>query len=259
MDLGIRGKWAIVCASSKGLGLACAKQLAEEGVNLVMNARTELALQEAAWKIVDDTGVTIIPVAADITTLEGRAAVLKAPPQVDILVNNAGGPPAGNFRDWNRDTWIKALDGNMLTPIEMIKAVIDPMLDRGWGRIVNITSGAVKSPIEALGLSNGARTGLTGFVAGLSRTTVKKGVTINNILPGFFDTDRVATLLDAAVKSERITREQALKNRLATIPAGRLGRPKEFGQCCAWLCSEQAAFVTGQNILIDGGAYPGTF
>lgn len=259
MDLGLKGKSALVCASSKGLGRACAFALAREGVAVTLVARGAEALEKTAAEIRTATGVTVNIVAADIVTAEGRAAALAACPSPDILVNNAGGPPPGDFRDWSRDDWLKALDANMLTPIELIKATVDGMIARKFGRIVNITSGAVKAPIDVLGLSNGARSGLTGFVAGLSRKTVKHNVTINNLLPGFFDTDRMAAVIGGAAKAKGISPEAAMKERVATIPAGRIGDPEEFGAACAWLCSAQAGFITGQNWLLDGGAYPGTF
>jgi 3-oxoacyl-[acyl-carrier protein] reductase len=259
MDLGLSGRWAVVCASSKGLGWGCAVSLAQEGVNLVMNARSADVLEQAADKIRGDTGVEVRTVATDITTPEGRAQVLAACPQVDILVNNAGGPPPGDFRNWTRDDWVKALDANMLTPIELIKATIDGMIERRFGRIVNITSSSVKAPIEVLGLSNGARSGLTGFVAGLARNSVKHNVTINNLLPGVFNTDRIRTTAQAMATKQGQTLEETLAARAKAIPAGRLGDPYEFGQACAYLCSTQASYVTGQNFLIDGGTYPGTF
>jgi 3-oxoacyl-[acyl-carrier protein] reductase len=259
MDLGIKGKSALVCASSKGLGRACAVALAREGVNVTLVARGIETLEKTADEIRFATGVTVITVAADIVTTEGRAQALAACPHPDILINNAGGPPPGNFRQWDRDTWLAALDANMLTPIELIKATVDGMIARQFGRIVNITSGAVKAPIDVLGLSNGARSGLTGFVAGLSRTTVKHNVTLNNLLPGFFDTDRMATVIGGQAKARNISFDVAMAERVATIPAGRIGNPEEFGAACAWLCSQQAAFITGQNWLLDGGAYPGTF
>ena len=259
MDLGIKGKWALVCGASKGLGYGCASSLAAEGVNLVINARGAQALREAAARIGGETGVTVVAVACDITTEAGRAEALAACPQVDILVNNAGGPPPGDFRKFTRDDWIRAVDANMLTPIELIKATVDAMIERRFGRIVNITSSAVKAPIDILGLSNGARSGLTGFVAGLARKTVTHNVTINNLLPGVFDTDRLRTTIGGQASAQGITVEEAVKRRVATIPAGRLGNAWEFGQACAYLCSAQAAYVTGQNFLIDGGAYPGTF
>ena len=258
MDLGIKGRTAIVCASSKGLGKACAMTLAQEGVNIVLNGRTEKTLFATANEIHDATGVKVTPVACDVTTNEGRIQLLNACPTPDILINNAGGPPTGDFRDWDRDTWIKALDSNMLTQIELIKAVIDGMIERKFGRIVNITSGAVKAPIAVLGLSNGARSGLTGFCAGIARTTVKHNVTINSLLPGPFDTDRIAEVIAGEAKAKGISEEQARINRMKSNPAGRFGRPEEFGTACGWLCSSNAGFVTGQNILLDGGNYPGT-
>lgn len=259
MDLGLRGKSALVCASSKGLGRACAFALAREGVNVTLVARGIEALEKTAAEIRVATGVAVTTVAADIVTVDGRALALAACPQPDILVNNAGGPPPGDFRQWDRDTWLAALDANMLAPIELIKATVDSMIARRFGRIVNITSGAVKAPIDVLGLSNGARSGLTGFVAGLSRKTVAHNVTINNLLPGFFDTDRIAAVVGAQAKARDISYEAAMAERVATIPAGRIGDPEEFGAACAWLCSAQAGFITGQNWLLDGGAYPGTF
>jgi len=259
MDFGIAGRWALVCAASKGLGYGCARALAGEGVNLVINARTGQPLREAAARIGGETGVTVIAVACDITTEAGRAEALAACPQVDILVNNAGGPPPGDFRSFTREDWIRAVDANMLTPIELIRATVDAMIERRFGRIVNITSSAVKAPIDILGLSNGARSGLTGFVAGLARKTVRHNVTINNLLPGAFETDRLRKTIEAAATKQGVGYEVALAQRVATVPAGRLGDPKEFGEACAYLCSAQASYVTGQNFLIDGGAYPGTF
>src|SRR3954451_13015045 len=259
MDLGIRGKTALVCAASKGLGRACAFSLAREGVSLVITARGREALEKTAQEIRDACAVRVTTVAGDIATDEGRRAALAACPAPDILVNNAGGPPTGDFRDWDRATWIKALDANMLTPIELIRATVDGMISRKFGRIVNITSTSVKAPIAALGLSNGARTGLTGFIAGLARQTVKHNVTLNNLLPGSFLTDRTRQTLAGFAKAAGLTEEQAAAERLKTIPAGRLGDPAEFGEACAYLCSAQASYVTGQNFLIDGGAYPGTF
>jgi len=259
MDFGIAGKWALVCGASKGLGFGCARALAGEGVNLVINARTAQTVREAASRIGGETGVTVVAVACDITSEAGRAEALAACPQVDILVNNAGGPPPGDFRNFTRDDWIRAIDANMLTPIELIKATVDGMIARRFGRIVNITSSAVKAPIDILGLSNGARSGLTGFIAGLSRKTVAHNVTINNLLPGVFDTDRLRGTIEAAARQQGVSVEEAARRRVATVPAGRLGNPEEFGQACAYLCSAQASYVTGQNFLIDGGAYPGTF
>ena len=260
MDLGIAGKWALVCAASKGLGKGCALSLAREGVNVVITARGEEALQATASELRGLAGAAEVrAVAGDITTPQGRAAALAACERIDILVNNAGGPPPGDFRDWDRDAWIKALDANMLTPIELMKAVLDPMLARGFGRIVNITTGAVKAPIDILGLSNGARSGLTGFVAGLARKTVAKNVTINNLLPGAFDTDRLRNTMAGAARQSGQSLEAVLDARRQNIPARRYGTADEFGAACAFLCSAQAGYITGQNVLIDGGAYPGTF
>ncbi len=259
MDLGIKGRTALVCGASKGLGRACAQALAEAGANVVIVARTAQPLNAAADEIRAATGVSVTAVACDITTPEGRAQALAACGQLDILVTNAGGPPPGDFREWQRDDWIRALDANMLTPIELIKACVDDMMARGFGRIVNITSSAVKAPIDILGLSNGARSGLTGFVAGLARTTVGHNVTINNLLPGAFDTDRLAGTLQASAAKRGQTLEEVRTQRAAAIPARRFGQPNEFGATCAFLCSAQAGYITGQNVLIDGGAYPGTF
>jgi 3-oxoacyl-[acyl-carrier protein] reductase len=260
MDLGIAGKWALVCAASKGLGKGCAQALVSEGVNVVITARGLEALEATAAELrALNPAVQVVAVAGDITTPEGRAAALAAAPQVDILVNNAGGPPPGDFRDWGREDWIKAVDANMLTPIELIKATVDGMMARGFGRIVNITSSAVKSPVDGLGLSNGARSGLTGFVAGLARTTVAQGVTINNLLPGTFDTARLAGNFAAHAARQGITAEQAIAARLAKHPAHRFGRPDELGNTCAYLCSVHAGYINGQNILLDGGSFPGVF
>lgn len=259
MDLGIKGRTALVCAASKGLGRACAMSLAREGVDVTIMARGREALEQTAEDIRKASGVKVTALVADITTPEGRAAVLAACPQPDILVNNAGGPPPGDFRNWSREDWIKAVDANMLTPIELIKATVDGMIARKFGRIVNITSNSVKAPIEELGLSNAARSGLTGFVAGLARKTVRHNVTINNILPGQFMTDRLKTRLTVNAKEAGITLEQYLAKRSQVIPAGRFGDPNEFGELCAYVCSMQAAFITGQNFLIDGGTYPGTY
>jgi len=262
MDLGIKGKWALVCAASKGLGKGCAVALAREGVNVVVTARGAEALEATAAELRALPGAgEVRAVAGDITTPEGRAAALAACPQVDILVNNAGGPPPGDFRDWDRDAWIKALDANMLTPIELIKAVVDPMAERGFGRVVNITSAAVKAPIDVLGLSNGARSGLTGFVAGLARQPRLAGrnVTINALLPGPFDTDRLrGTAVGAAAKAGK-TVDEILDARRKLNPTGRFGDADEFGAFCAFVCSVHAGYLTGQNLLLDGGAYPGTF
>jgi 3-oxoacyl-[acyl-carrier protein] reductase len=259
MDLGIRGRKAIVCAASKGLGRACAFSLAREGVDLVITARGREALEATAAEIRKACAVNVTAVAGDITTDEGRRAALAACPQPDIVVTNAGGPPTGNFRDWDREVWLKALNANMLTPIELIKATVDGMIARRFGRVVNITSTSVKAPLPPLGLSNGARSGLTGFVAGVARETVKHNVTINNLLPGSFLTDRTRQTLAGFAKTAGITEAQAAEQRLKSIPAGRLGDPAEFGDACAYLCSAQASYITGQNFLIDGGAFPGTF
>jgi 3-oxoacyl-[acyl-carrier protein] reductase len=259
MDLGIQGKNALVCGASKGLGRGCASSLAREGCRVTIVARNREQLEKAAEEMRRASGATITAVAADITTADGRAAALAACPQPDILVTNAGGPPPGDFRKFGRDDWLKAIDGNMLTPIELIKATIDGMIARRFGRILNITSSAVKAPLDSLGLSNGARSGLTGFVAGLARSTVKHNVTINNLLPGLFDTERQRDTLGHWAKERGITFDEMKRLRISQIPAGRIGDPAEFGDACAYLCSAQAGFVTGQNFLIDGGAYPGTF
>jgi 3-oxoacyl-[acyl-carrier protein] reductase len=265
MDLGIAGKWALVCGASKGLGFGCARALAQEGVNLVINARNPEALQEAAASLSAlAPQVKVLAVAADITTEEGRAAVLAAAggPGVDfdIVVTNAGGPPPGDFRDWDRAAWIKAVDANMLTPIELIKATVDGMAARGFGRIINITSSAVKAPIDILGLSIGARSGLTGFVAGLARSGIAaRGVTINNLLPGKFDTDRLRTTFSAAASKTGKSLDDVRLVQQSQVPARRFGTPDEFGAICAFLCSVHAGYMTGQNILPDGGLYAGTF
>ena len=268
MDLGISGKWALVCGASKGLGLGCAQALVREGVNVLIVARGAKALQSSAIKMIADcvgsTKASVIFVAADITAPEGRAAAFAAPggpgKDFDIVVTNAGGPPAGDFRDWDRDAWIRAVDANMLTPIELIKATVDGMAARGFGRIVNITSSSVKAPIDVLGLSNGARSGLTGFVAGVARTKLAaRGVTINNLLPGVFDTDRVRNMAQATSEKTGQPIEVILHARRRNIPAQRFGTPEEFGAICAFLCSTHAAYITGQNVLADGGAYPGTY
>jgi len=277
MDLGLQGKWALVCGASKGLGLGCAQALAAEGVNVVMVARGAEVLQAAAENIRAATArqasvggqkgfeIKVIAVAADITTPEGRAAALGVAggpgTAFDIVVTNAGGPPPGDFRDWERDAWLKAIDANMLTPIELIKATVDGMAARGFGRIVNITSSAVKAPIDILGLSNGARSGLTGFVAGVARnpTLAAKGVTLNNLLPGKFDTDRIKTTIAGAAQKQGKTVDEVRAAQIAQIPAQRFGTPQEFGQICAFLCSVQAGYITGQNVLADGGAFAGTF
>jgi 3-oxoacyl-[acyl-carrier protein] reductase len=259
MDLGIRGRTALVCAASKGLGKGCASALAREGVSLVITARGREALESTAEELRKRFGVKVAAVAGDITTPQGREAALAACASPDILVNNAGGPPPGDFRDWDRDAWMKALDANMIAPILMMRAVIDGMTARKFGRIVNITSGAVKLPIPELGLSNGARTGLTGFVAGLSRKTVRHNVTINNLLPGPFETDRLRANLEFNAKAAGKSVDELRKARADANPAGRFGTVEEFGDACAYLCSAQAGYITGQNLLLDGGSYPGTF
>jgi len=258
MDLGLSGKTALVCAASKGLGRACAMALAREGVAVTIVARTPGPLEAAAGDIRAETGAEVTPVAADITSPAGRAAALDACPEPDILVNNAGGPPPGDFRDWSRDDWIKALDANMLSAIELIKATVDPMIARRFGRIVNITSSAVKAPIDILGLSNGARAGLTGFVAGIARKTVRHNVTINNLLPGPFETDRLKQNMRLTADKSGRPFEEVWNERMASNPAGRFGDPEEFGAACAYLCGRQAGYITGQNLLLDGGAFPGT-
>lgn len=258
MDLGIAGKSAIICASSKGLGLGCARALAAEGVNITLNARGADALEAAAAEIRADFGVAVMTVAADISTDDGRNAVLDTAGDTDILVNNAGGPPPGMWSDWSRDDFINALDANMLAPIAMIQGVVPGMMSRGWGRVVNITSQSVKSPIAILGLSNSARAGLTGFVAGTSRQVAPEGVTINNLLPGIHATDRAVSLDTGVVKAQGITMDEARAQRQATIPARRYGTAEEFGATCAFLCSQHAGFIVGQNILLDGGAVNAT-
>ncbi|MGG7650027.1 SDR family oxidoreductase [Pseudomonas sp. ES4] len=262
MELEISGRWAIVCAASKGLGLACARALAKEGVNLVINARGNENLLAAAVELRSlAPSIEVRTVAGDVSELAVREKMVMACPQVDILINNAGGPPPGDFRDWQRDDWLKALDANMLTPIELIKACVDGMAERGFGRIVNITSGAVKAPIDVLGLSNGARSGLTGFIAGLARQSRLAGnnVTINNLLPGPFETERLHKTLTAAAEANGASVEQISKQRRENVPAQRFGQPDEFGAYCAFICSAHAGFLTGQNLLLDGGSFPGTF
>ena len=264
MDLGIAGKWALVCGASKGLGFGCAQALVREGVHVLIVARGAEALEKAAARLLADIGrpaaAQVQTVAADITTTEGRAAVFAVRKDFDIVVTNAGGPPPGDFRDWDRDAWIKAVDANMLTPIELIKATVDCMAARGFGRIVNITSSSVKSPIDILGLSNGARSGLTGFVAGLARSSIAaQGVTINNLLPGAFDTDRLRGTMTGAAQKAGKPLEAVMDARRSGIPARRFGNAGEFGAICAFLCSQQAAYMTGQNVLADGGAFGGTF
>jgi 3-oxoacyl-[acyl-carrier protein] reductase len=265
MDLGIAGRTALVGGASKGLGYGCAEALVREGVNLVVMARGAEALDAAARQLqavaATAPGKPFVKyAAADITTPEGRTAAFALHADYDIVVTNAGGPPPGDFRDWDREAWIKALDANMLTPIELIKATVDGMAARGFGRIVNITSSSVKAPIDILGLSNGARSGLTGFVAGVARTGLAaKGVTLNNLLPGSFDTDRLKGTLAGAAKKTGQDVDAIRASRQKNIPAGRFGTPAEFGAICAFLCSVHAGYITGQNVLADGGAYPGTY
>lgn len=257
MDLGIKGKRALVCAASKGLGRGCAMALAEAGVNLVINARGAEALEATAAEL-RAFGVNVVAVAADITSEDGRAAVLSAAGGVDILVTNAGGPPPGVWSDWERADFIKALDANMLTPIALMKALLPGMISKGWGRVVNITSQSVKSPIPQLGLSNAARAGLTGYVGGTSRQVAQYGVTINNLLPGIHATDRAVSLDAGVAKAKGITMEQAQAERSAEIPARRYGTAEEFGATCAFMCSQYAGYMVGQNILLDGGAMNAT-
>jgi 3-oxoacyl-[acyl-carrier protein] reductase len=282
MDLGIAGKWALVCGASKGLGLGCAQALHAEGVNVVLVARGLDVLQQSATDLIAAQAINtpasgqfegqnqlnqpkVLFVAADITTEAGRAAAFSVAggpgKDFDIVVTNAGGPPPGDFRNWEREDWLKAVDANMLTPIELIKATVDGMAARGFGRIVNITSAAVKAPIDILGLSNGARSGLTGFVAGVARTSklVANNVTINNLLPGAYDTDRLKTTMQGAAQKSGKSMDDVMDARRKTIPAQRFGNPTEFGATCAFLCSQQAGYITGQNVLTDGGAYPGTY
>jgi len=259
MDLAIADKKALVCASSKGLGRACALSLAREGVHVWMNGRNVDTLEQAAREVREVAGGEVHTICCDITTVAGRSDALAAiGPEVDILVNNAGGPPPGDFHDWELADWQAALNANMLTPIELIRATVDGMAERGFGRIVNITSSAVKAPIPILGLSNGARAGLTGFVAGVARQMAPMGVTINGILPGPFDTDRLRSSLHFAAQKSAIDFAEAYRQRSATNPARRFGDPAEFGELCAFLCSAQAGYINAQNIVIDGGAYPGT-
>src|SRR5579863_4856989 len=247
MDLGLKGRTALVCAASKGLGKGCASALAAEGVDVTITARGREVLEATAAALRDRYRVKVTAVAGDITTADGRAAALAACPSPDILVTNAGGPPPGDFREWTRDIWIKALDANMLTPIALIQATVDGMIARRFGRIVNITSSAVKAPIDILGLSNGARSGLTGFVAGVARKTVRNNVTINNLLPGAMETDRLRANLETVAKTRKVAVDQVRAERMAAIPAGRFGTSDEFGAACAWLCSQQAGYITGQN------------
>ncbi len=264
MDLELQGKWALVCGASRGLGWGCAQALAQEGVNVLMVARRADVLEEGAATVraslAAGNTAQVQTCAQDITTEAGRAAVWALRADFDIVVTNAGGPPVGNFRDWGREEWMRAVDANMLTPIELIKATVDGMAARGFGRIINITSSAVKAPIDTLGLSNGARSGLTGFVAGLARSGIAaQGVTINNILPGAFDTDRLNSNFASAAGKSGQSVEAVAAQRRKGIPAQRFGTPQEFGALCAFLCSPKAGYITGQNLLVDGGAFTGTF
>lgn len=257
MDLEIAGRTAIVCASSRGLGKACAMELAQAGCTLVINGRDKVALEETAQEITTGTGAKVIAVLADVGTPEGQAQLLRAAPKVDILVNNNGGPPYRDFRTIDRQAQLQGLINNMVSPIELIQRVIDPMVERRFGRIVNITSGSVKMPLAGLDLSSGARLGLTGFLAGVARSVAHANVTINFLLPGSFDTRRLNEGLAKAAKAQGITIDKARADEEAGIPAKRLGSPQEFGKACAFLCSAHAGYITGQNLLIDGGAYPG--
>ena len=259
MDLGIAGRRALVCAASKGLGRGCAQALADAGCAVTIVARNEDMVRRTAEEIGARAGRAVQYVAADITTPEGRTAALAACREPDIVINNAGGPPAGDFRDWDRAAWLRAIDANMLTPIELIKATVDAMIARKFGRIVNITSSAVKAPIDILGLSNGARSGLTGFVAGVARKVARHNVTINNLLPGSFETDRLHMTIEARAKASGKPIAEVLQAGRDATPAGRFGTIDEFGAACAFLCSAHAGYIVGQNVLIDGGSYPGTF
>ncbi|MFM0077058.1 SDR family oxidoreductase [Paraburkholderia sediminicola] len=259
MELGLRGRRALVCGASKGLGRACALALAEAGVEVTMVARGEAALRATAEDIAECTGAKVQAVACDITTAAGRERALTALSAPDIVITNAGGPAPGDFRQWTREDWIAALEANMLSPIELMRATVDGMIERRFGRIVNITSAAVKAPIDVLGLSNGARMGLTGFVAGLARKTVRHNVTINNLLPGYFDTDRFSAFIEARARARHASPAETRQAEMEATPAGRFGDPAEFGAACAFLVSAHAGYITGQNLLIDGGAYPGTF
>ena len=266
MKYGLEGRTALVCGASRGLGYACAEALAEEGVALVLVARSAGPLEQAALQLAHRWGVQVTAVAADITEPGGRALAMEAAGQhahrsagaFDILVTNAGGPPAGDFRAWSTADWQVALNANMLTPIALMRDTVDGMATRGWGRIVNITSSTVKAPSPYLGLSNGSRAGLTGFVAGLARQMAPDGITINNLLPGTFDTDRLASNLAAGARQAQMEHGAYVEMRRKAVPAGRFGAAPEFGAACAFLCSRQAAYITAQNLLIDGGAYPGT-
>lgn len=258
MDLGIKGKRAIVCASSKGLGRGVAEKLAEAGVDLTLNARTESTLRTTADEIADKYGVRVQIVAEDVTTEAGRLALLRAEPDADILINNAGGPPPGVWSDWGEEEWLKAVNNNMLTPILLMNAILPGMIERKWGRVVNITSGSVKAPIAQLGLSNAARSGLTGFVAGTARQVARHGVIINNLLPGSHDTDRTKGFIERTAATKNISLEAARAEAYAGNPTGRYGTAEEFGAAAAFLCSQFSGFIVGQNLLLDGGAFNST-
>jgi 3-oxoacyl-[acyl-carrier protein] reductase len=257
LDLGIAGRTALVCASSRGLGRACAFALAEAGVRLIINGRDEARLEETAREIRNRSAVEVLAIAADVSTEKGREVLLDAAPQIDILVNNNGGPPSRDFRELDHEAILAGVEANMIAPILLIQRLIDGMVERRFGRIVNITSGSVKMPIAGLDLSSGARAGLTGFVAGVARSVAQANVTINNLLPGAFDTDRIAANLGAVAQRTGRSVEDLRAERQAGIPARRFGRPEEFGAACAFLCSESAGYITGQSLLIDGGAFPG--
>ena len=259
MDLGISGRTAIVCASSKGLGRGCAEALAEAGCIVVINGRNAESLENTAGEIRAKTGGTVVTVAADVSTREGQDALLKAAPNPDILVNNNGGPPPKSFRDVTKDGLMEGVVQNMATPIELVQRVVDGMIERRFGRIVNITSASVLTPLTGLDVSSAARAGLTAFLAGVAREIAHANVTINNILPGVFDTDRIKTSTSKVAEMQGISIEEATKRRLASVPAGRLGTPDEFGKLCAFLASRHAGYITGQNFLIDGGSFRGSF
>jgi 3-oxoacyl-[acyl-carrier protein] reductase len=259
MDLGIAGRRALVCASSRGLGRACARALAAEGVAIVVNGRDAARLEATAEEIRRESGVAVTAVVADLCTEEGRAALVAACPDPDILVNNNGGPPPGRFEDWDHARWLAALEANLLAPVLLIRAVIGGMRARRFGRIVNVTSAMVKAPHAAMGLSTAARSALTAVCKGLSREVARDNVTINNLLPERIDTDRQRFMAELRAKSGGVSIEQAYAEMAATIAAGRLGTPEEFGAACAFLCSAHAGFVSGQNLQVDGGSYPGVY
>ena len=258
MDLGIAGRKAIICASSRGLGRACAQALAEAGCEIVINGRDAAVLEDTAAAIRASTGAKVLAVAADVATADGQRALFDACPQPDILVNNNAGPPFKDFRELTRQQMIDGVIANMVVAVELIQKAIDPMIQRRFGRIVNITSGSVKMPITGLDLSSGARAGLTAFLTGVARSVAGSNVTINNILPGMFDTDRLQSNFAAAAKRGNVSVEEARRERIGTVPARRIGDPAEFGAACAFLCSAHAGYIIGQNLLIDGGVYPGT-